>query len=255
MLFFYSSSAWLGVLITMKFTRYLLLFHFSRADRAVQIWMHFADNVDESKNCLPTWHMGFCKLEREPGGRRQEEGRGSTNHSQFLGHGCRESGTSGRGWAGQGNRNGEKGKNKAQQRGTGGLYVKWAEGVHTGSALGEGSPEGEQKYVCDGKRALCLLWRRGVVSDMGDTRDTAVISGDGSVRNRCTSRGKEGNSPAFDTSLDPGCRTETWSLISFTALPPSCSASSGCDMFVSGAVESSCSWCACLGIFSRYFAL
>lgn len=59
----------------MKFTRYLLLFHFSRADRAVQIWMHFADNVDESKKCLPTWHMGFCKLGRETGGRRKKGGR------------------------------------------------------------------------------------------------------------------------------------------------------------------------------------
>lgn len=41
--------------------------------------MHFADNGDESKNCLPTWHMGFCKLERESGERRQERGRESAS--------------------------------------------------------------------------------------------------------------------------------------------------------------------------------
>lgn len=57
------------------------------------------------------------------------------------------------------------------------------------------------------------------MSDMGDTRDTAVIPGDESVRNRCMSSGQEGNSPAFDASLGPGCRTETWSLTSCTALP------------------------------------
>jgi len=58
----------------MKFTRYLLLFHFSRADRAAEIWVHFADNVDESKKCLPAWHTGFWKLGRETDVSRQEEG-------------------------------------------------------------------------------------------------------------------------------------------------------------------------------------
>lgn len=112
----------------MKFTRYLLLFHFSRADRAVQIWMHFADNVDESKKHLPAWHMGSCRLERETDVGRQEEGRGSldcTAPGTWM-HGnisvCASVEGRVRQGAGRadGDTNENRGKNRVQERGTDG---------------------------------------------------------------------------------------------------------------------------------------
>lgn len=207
---------------------------------------------------LGTWV--FASL-REYGGRRQEGGRESASDIQCLGHGSRESGISGRGWAGQGNRNGEKGKNKAWRHGTGGECVKWGEGEHTGSALGEES-KGVSRNKCvmerehsafPGGMTWWVTWVILVTQSWFQQRmrhDPAK-----SVRNHCTSRGQEGNSPAFHASLGAGCRPETWSPTSCTALLSSCSASSGCDMFVSGAVEYSCSWNTRLSIFSRCFTL
>lgn len=58
------------------------------------------------------------------------------------------------------------------------------------------------------------------MSDNGDARDTAMIPADGSERNHCMSRGQQGNSPAFDASLGPGCRTETWSHTLHSVLYP-----------------------------------
>lgn len=251
--FLYSSSAWLGVLITMKFTRYLLLFHFSRADRPVQIWIHFADNVDESKNCLPTWHMGFCKLERETGGRRQEGRRGSASDTQCPGRGCRDSKsvwTSGKGWAGQGNGNGEKGRNKTRQHFAGGACVKWGEGVQAGSALGEESPEWAEIRVWwkESTRPALKAWHGGYSWHSHDSRGWEC------EKSLCE-QGPRGKFSCLWCLLGSWAQDRDLVSHKLAALPPSCSTSSGCDMFVSGAVESSCSWCACLGIFSRCFAL
>lgn len=83
-----------------------------------------------------------------------------------------------------------------------------AEGVHTGSALGE------MKCLCteslrvrrntcvtESKHTACseALCRCGVASDMGDAHvrgGTTMVPGEGSVNNHCMSGGQEGSYPA-----------------------------------------------------------
>lgn len=116
--------------------------------------------------------------------------------------------------------------------------------------------------MCDGKciatsQGLC---RWGVGSDGGDAYvrgGTTMVPGEGSI-GKSLHEQKPGESSAFAIlllyqALDAGWRPQ--SLVSCIALPVFCFASSGYDMFVSGTVESSGSWYACLDIFSRCFAL
>lgn len=211
----------------MKFTRYLLLFHFSRADRAVQIWMHFADNVDESKNHLPAWHMGSCKLGRETDVSRQEEGRRSTNCTQQFGN-MDAGGTHQHVQV----REAESGRVLDTETVTqigreakieyGSVVLMEhvqaeGEGVCTGSALGE------MKSLCvdslrmrmstrvtASKHTACSegLRRCGVASDMGEAHvrgDMTMVLGEGSVKNHSMSRGQEGSSPASAFSFVRPC--------------------------------------------------